>query len=157
LNNKRPVRFAASGSRTGPASPRRSVCAPDQMSPHSTADHVKEQTINPLRSLLSASVKRPGAGARSLIVRQRSRLKLEALEDRTVPTAVAPPSGLVSWWTADNTASDLMTRNNATLTNGVACDTGEVQQAFSFDGVDNRAVVGDPDSLKLTASLSIEG
>ena len=86
-----------------------------------------------------------------------SRLHVEVLEDRTVPTAVAPPSGLVSWWTADNTASDLMTRNNATLSNGVAYDTGEVQQAFSFDGVDDRADVGDSASLRLTASLSIEG
>src|SRR5262249_6256482 len=84
-------------------------------------------------------------------------LCVEMLEDRTVPTAVAPPSGLVSWWTADNTASDLMTRNNATLYNGVAYAPGEVQQAFSFDGVDDRVAVGDSASLGLTASLSIEG
>src|SRR6516162_4953468 len=116
-----------------------------------------ERTMNFFFSPTSVYLKRPGAGARSRIVRRRSRLTLEALEDRTVPTAVAAPSGLVSWWTADNTASDLMTRNNATLSNGVAYDTGEVQQAFSFDGVDDRADVGDSASLRLTASLSIEG
>ena len=43
---------------------------------------------------------------------------LEALEDRTVPTAVAVPSGIVSWWTANNTAADAMGLNNATLSNG---------------------------------------
>ena len=33
------------------------------------------------------------------------RLCLEPLEDRTLPTAVAVPSGIVSWWTANNTAA----------------------------------------------------
>ena len=32
------------------------------------------------------------------------RRRLEALEDRAVPAAVAPPAGLVSWWTGDGTA-----------------------------------------------------
>src|SRR5205807_1366390 len=50
--------------------------------------------------------------------RPRTQLHLEPLEDRTVPAAVAPPSGLVSWWTADNTAADLEGLNNATLYNG---------------------------------------
>jgi hypothetical protein len=82
---------------------------------------------------------------------------VEPLEDRTVPTAVAPPSGLVSWWTADNTAADLKGLNNATLYNGTTYAAGQVQQAFSFDGVDDRAEVADADSLKFTNSMSIEG
>src|SRR5262245_37708733 len=45
-NQSGPARFAASGSRTGPASPRRSVCAPDRMSPQSNADQVQEQSMN---------------------------------------------------------------------------------------------------------------
>ena len=84
-------------------------------------------------------------------------LTLETLEDRTVPSAVAPPSGLVSWWTGDNTGADLMGLNNATLSNGTTYAAGKVAQAFSFDGVDDRADLGDPDSLKFTASMSIEG
>ncbi len=43
------------------------------------------------------------------------RLAVEQLEDRTVPTAVAAPSGLVSWWTANSTAADLIGGNNAAL------------------------------------------
>jgi hypothetical protein len=87
----------------------------------------------------------------------RRRLTLELLEDRTVPAAIAPPSGLVSWWTGDNTAADLTGRNNATLSNGTTYAAGMVGQALSYDGVDDRASLGDPDSLKFTASMSIEG
>ena len=39
--------------------------------------------------------------------RNKARLGLERLEERALLAAVAPPSGLVSWWTADNTAADL--------------------------------------------------
>jgi hypothetical protein len=81
---------------------------------------------------------------------------VERLEDRTVPTAVAAPSGLVSWWTANNTANDVYGLNNATLT-GVHYATGEVGQAFSFDGTDDVAVVADSSSLAFTASFTIEG
>jgi hypothetical protein len=73
-----------------------------------------------------------------------------------VLTAVAPPSGLVSWWTADNTAADLKGLNNATPIN-VTYATGEVGEAFSFDGVDARAQIVDSASLQFTTSFSIEG
>jgi len=89
--------------------------------------------------------------------RPRWRLAVEGLEERTVLAAVAPPSGLVSWWTADNTGADLKGLNNATLSNGTTYAAGKVGQAFSFDGVDDRAAVADADSLKFTASMSIEG
>jgi hypothetical protein len=86
----------------------------------------------------------------------RRPLCLEALEDRTVPTAVAVPSGIVSWWTANNTAADAMGLNNATLT-GVTYANGEVGKAFSFNGVNDWAALGNPSSLAFTASFSIEG
>jgi streptogramin lyase len=82
---------------------------------------------------------------------------VEALEDRTVPTAVAVPSGLVSWWQAQNSAVDVLGLNNATLFNGTTYAAGKVGQAFSFDGVNDLASVGDSASLKLTTSLTIEG
>jgi hypothetical protein len=81
---------------------------------------------------------------------------VEGLEDRFVPTAVAVPSGLVSWWTANGTAADVTGLNNATLT-GVTYAGGEVGQAFNFDGLDDWAALGDPSSLAFTASFSIEG
>jgi hypothetical protein len=86
----------------------------------------------------------------------RYRLAVELLEDRTVPTAVAPPSGLVSWWTADTTAADLTGRNNATLSN-VTYAAGEDGQAFNFNGSNGWAALGDPSSLAFTQSFSIEG
>ncbi len=70
---------------------------------------------------------------------------------------LAPPQGLVSWWTADGTAGDLMQRNDANLVGGTTFATGMVGQAFDFDGVDDRVQVPDSESLKLTESLSIEG
>src|SRR5262249_36553122 len=81
------------------------------------------------------------------------RCGLETLEDRTVPSAVAPPPGLVSWWSADNTATDLRGLNNATLTNGTMYAAGEVGQAWSFDGVNDRVLLSDSDSLKFTQSM----
>ncbi len=81
---------------------------------------------------------------------------VETLEDRTVPTAVAAPSGLVSWWTANNTAADATGLNNAALT-GVHYSTGMVGQAFNFDGQDDWAALGNPSSLAFTASMTIEG
>ena len=41
----------------------------------------------------------------------------EVLEQRFVLTAVAAPSGLISWWTANGTPNDLMGLNNASLFN----------------------------------------
>ena len=84
-------------------------------------------------------------------------VSLECLEGRELLTAVGVPSGLVSWWTADGTAVDLTGLNNATLYNGATYAAGEVGQAFSFDGVNDRAEVADSPSLALTGSLSIEG
>ena len=88
--------------------------------------------------------------------RPRTQLYLEALEDRCVPTAVAVPSGIVSWWTANNTAADAMGLNNATLSN-VTYTTGEVGKAVSFNGLNGWAALGDPSSLAFTASFTIEG
>jgi hypothetical protein len=84
------------------------------------------------------------------------RRRLEMLEDRTVPTAVAVPSGIVSWWTANNTAADVYGLNNATLSY-VTYATGEVGQAFSFNGSYSRAEVADSSSLAFTGSFTIEG
>jgi sugar lactone lactonase YvrE len=131
---------------------------------HRTADLAMEQTMKSLLSALSRYLRFPQrtrcrkatAPARTGRTRQRTRLFLEALEDRTVPTAVALPSNAVSWWTANNTANDALGLNNATLT-GVTYATGEVGQAFSFDGSDDRAQIVDNPTLQFTTSLSIEG
>ncbi len=66
----------------------------------------------------------------------RRPLCLECLEDRRLLTAVAVPSGLVSWWTANDTANDVTGLNNATLSSGVTYAPGEVGDAFSFNTSD---------------------
>jgi hypothetical protein len=46
--------------------------------------------------------------------------------------------------------------NHGTLISGTAYDTGKVGQAFNLDGVNDRVQVADSESLKLTASMTIE-
>ena len=109
--------------------------------------------MNSLLSLL-LSRRSPRREARRRCIPRR--LYVEALEDRTVPTAVALPSNAVSWWTANSTANDALGLNNATLSN-VTYTTGEVGKAFSFNGLNGWAALGDPSSLAFTASFTIEG
>src|SRR5207302_11014825 len=42
------------------------------------------------------------------------------------------PAGVVSWWRAENNASDAIGNNNGALVNGVTFTTGEVGQGFIF-------------------------
>jgi hypothetical protein len=48
-----------------------------------------------------------------------------------------PPSGMVSWWRAENSADDGFGTNHGTLWNGATFAPGRVGQAFSLDGVDD--------------------
>lgn len=50
---------------------------------------------------------------------------------------LAPPSGVVSWWPADGDAVDIIGPNDGALLNGATFAPGKVDQAFSFDGVDD--------------------
>ncbi len=75
---------------------------------------------------------------------------LQALEDRRL-LAVLPPVGLVSWYRAEGNANDFADGNNGIPENGVAFVAGQVQQAFSLDGVDDRVRVPHSPSLSLTS------
>ena len=50
------------------------------------------------------------------------------------PPCVPPPSGLVSWWRGEGAATDFAGTNNGVLEGGMAFATGEVGQAFKFNG-----------------------
>ncbi|MFO0842678.1 MAG: NHL repeat-containing protein [Gemmataceae bacterium] len=73
-------------------SPRRSVCAPAGPS-CCPADVAMEQTMKPLFSLLSRHANDLAARPRPRPARRRSRLTLETLEDRAVPTASISVAG----------------------------------------------------------------
>ncbi len=65
------------------------------------------------------------------------------LASNVVPVSCVPgPLGMVNWWPGDGNASDIQGTNNGTLTNGTGFMTGEVGQAFSFNGVTNQVNVG---------------
>src|SRR5437868_118322 len=62
---------------------------------------------------------------------------------------ITPPSGLTGWWTGDGTGADAQNGRNATLQNGATYGTGEVGQAFQFDGVDDLASVPNDPALNV--------
>src|SRR5262245_2038559 len=61
----------------------------------------------------------------------------EVLEQRALLSAVAAPSGIVSWWTGNNTTDDLVGPNEGALANGAGFAAGQVGDAFNFDGIDD--------------------
>lgn len=60
-----------------------------------------------------------------------------------------PPPDMVGWWTGDGTANDIQgpTFENGILTNGATFGTGMVGQGFSFDGINDYVLVGNPANL----------
>jgi hypothetical protein len=72
------------------------------------------------------------------------------------PPCAPPPSGLVSWWRAETNALDEVGGNNGSLHNGVGFASGEVGQAFSFNGSNSYVEVPDSPALRLTNQLTIE-
>src|SRR5260221_3122651 len=71
-------------------------------------------------------------------------------------TCFPPPSHLVSWWSAESNALDSAEGNNGTLGTGTSFATGEVGQAFSFDGTDDYVRVPDAANLRITNAITIE-
>lgn len=84
----------------------------------------------------------------------------QALSAEDIPvlasgTCLSPPSGMVSWWPGDGDASDIADGNDGTL-HGATFAAGLVDQAFSFDGVDDYVEVPDADNLDITNELTID-
>jgi formylglycine-generating enzyme len=67
-----------------------------------------------------------------------------------------PPSGIVSWWTGDDTAADRVGTNNGTSFGGVTYTNGEVAACFNFDGVSGYVDIPDPANLNPTGPFSVE-
>lgn len=64
------------------------------------------------------------------------------------------PSGLVSWWPGDGNANDIAGSNHGTLHNGATFAAGLVDQAFSFDGVDD--VVSTPLTVSYSGGVTFD-
>jgi hypothetical protein len=75
----------------------------------------------------------------------------------TPPASVCltPPSNLVSWWTGDGNANDQTGGTNGTVQGGTTFASGEVGQAFQFDGSTGYVQVGNPSNLRLTSAITI--
>jgi hypothetical protein len=71
---------------------------------------------------------------------------------------VSPPSGLVSWWQAEGTASDFVGSNNGTAQGGVTYVPGEVGQSFDFDGTTGGITIPSSPSLDvgLVSGFTVE-
>ena len=57
------------------------------------------------------------------------------------------PSGMVSWWKAEDNANDSFGSNNGTLPNGAGFVTGQVGQAFGFNGTTQFMQVSNPQNI----------
>jgi len=63
---------------------------------------------------------------------------------------------LVAWWRAENTGADASGNGlTATLTNGMTYTAGKLSRAFSLDGVDDHALLGDAPALRLSTNFTI--
>ncbi|NRA94328.1 MAG: T9SS type A sorting domain-containing protein [Psychroserpens sp.] len=69
---------------------------------------------------------------------------------------VTPPSGIVSWWTADSNTLDAIGDNDGTAINGVTYTAGIVDEAFIFDGIDDVIVVPGSAELDITGDVTVE-
>ncbi len=66
-----------------------------------------------------------------------------------------PPAGMVSWWPGDGNTHDIQGANDGVLKNGAHFGAGEVDQAFSLDGVNDYVNV--PNSASLNpANLTVD-
>jgi len=89
---------------------------------------------------------------------QGSTNSVTALLTVNPPPPCAPvDSGMVSWWAGEDNANDTLGLNNGTLVGGATYVTGEVGQAFQFDGTSGYVSIPDSPSLDaFTTNITIE-
>jgi len=99
----------------------------------------------------------------SIYNRGLSAIEIQGIYDagsagKCLPPCVPSPTGLVSWWQAENGAQDIVDGNNGTLVDGASYAPGKVGQAFSFDGVDDFVLVEDAPNLRFgpTSPMTVE-
>src|SRR2546430_2651560 len=63
-------------------------------------------------------------------------------------TCTTPPSGMVSWWRAEGDASDSVGSNAGSLQGSPTFASGEVGQAFNFNGSNQYVLIPNSASLQ---------
>jgi energy-converting hydrogenase Eha subunit F len=71
-------------------------------------------------------------------------------------SCTTPPSGVVSWWPAEANAADVVGGNHGTPFNGTTFSTGEVGNAFTFNGTSSYVQIPNQPSLSFTNAFTIE-
>ncbi len=69
--------------------------------------------------------------------------------------AVSAPKGLVSWWSGNYTANDLVGTNNGTLESGATYASGEVGYAFHLNGINQYVNVPASSTLAITGQVTV--
>src|SRR5581483_9758366 len=66
------------------------------------------------------------------------------------------PSGLVAWWPAEGNANDAVGTNNGALVGGASFTSGEVGQAFNFNGTSQYVQIPNNANWNLAGDFTIE-
>jgi hypothetical protein len=76
-----------------------------------------------------------------------------------VPTCTEPPSGLVAWWQAENTALDSLGQNHASQVGAAYFSSGKAGQGFEFKGYTNYIKIPASATLNVgtDAGFTVEG
>ena len=83
--------------------------------------------------------------------------EVQAIYNAESGQCTPPPSGIISWWSAEGNALDQAGTNNGALMGPVTYTNGEVGQAFNFDGASSYIFVTNSASLNPPGAFSIEG
>ena len=67
----------------------------------------------------------------------------------SIPSCIAPPTNIVSWWSGDGNASDVVAGNHGTLVGNASYTNGKVNATFALDGAGDIVKVGNPTNLQL--------
>ena len=79
-----------------------------------------------------------------------------AVGSQAGPSPVPAPEGMVSWWTADGHAKDMVGGNDGALTGDATFAEGMVGEAFSLDGDGDFVVVPSSSSLNPTDQITLD-